>query len=505
MEPFLYRSTRSNQAPVSFSVAVIEGLAKDGGLYIPVSLPQFNFVEASWTNMSYQERCLKILAPFMPEIPQEQLAKAIDSAYDEKFTTNEIAPVKTVGDIHLLELFHGKTLAFKDMALSLLPHLMGLAQLGVKNNHREIVILTATSGDTGKAALEGFADVPGTQIMVFYPTDGVSDIQKRQMATQVGKNVSVFAIKGNFDDAQTAVKSIFSDHNLRHEMANNQQIFSSANSMNIGRLLPQIVYYVSAYYDLVKSGDLKLGETLNVTVPTGNFGNILAAYYAKTMGLPLGKLICASNENRVLTDFFETGVYSRLRNFHTTHSPSMDIVISSNLERLLMAVAHNDCNQVSQWMERLKVDGQFSLSEDQRGMLDDFYAGSCNDVQTLETIAHYAKQYDYIADPHTAVALRVYQEYLEKTGDTTKSLVVATASPLKFSESVLGALEKDQEKPSSLDETQRLIKLLNRMGLPMPDNLKQVLEAPIIHHQIIATEEMPAVVKAHILSSRHQK
>lgn len=505
MQPFLYRSTRSNQTPVSFSEAVIEGLAKDGGLYIPVSWPKLNLIDNSWINMSYQERCLKILAPFMPEIPVEKLARAIDSAYDEKFKTIDIAHVKAVGDVHLLELFHGKTLAFKDMALSLLPHLMSLAQFKAESSKREIVILTATSGDTGKAALEGFADVTGTQIIVFYPTDGVSDIQKRQMATQTGSNVSVFGITGNFDDAQTAVKSIFSDSDLRLEMADNQQIFSSANSMNIGRLLPQIVYYVSAYYDLVRSGALKLGECLNVTVPTGNFGNILAAYYAKTLGLPLGKLICASNENRVLTDFFETGTYNRLREFHTTCSPSMDIVISSNLERLLMAISGNSCEQVCQWMQDLREEGQFSLSKNQMSMLGDFYAGSCDDSQTLETIGAYADIYDYIADPHTAVALKVYQDYLKITGDATKTLVVATASPLKFSQSVLAAIEKEHADSLASDESQRLHKLSKRMGQPIPESLIQVLEAPVIHSQIIATEDIHQVVRTCMMNSRQQK
>ncbi len=494
MKSLYYHSTRSKEEKLTFSQAVIKGLAQDGGLYIPETWPDFDFSSQEWLGLSYQELSLKVIAPFMPEIKSDDLSKALNSAYDSKFSDPKIIPLKPVGDVHVLELFHGRTLAFKDMALSLLPHLIQLAQKSSTDVQKEIVILTATSGDTGKAALEAFSGVSGTRIFVFYPTDGVSDIQKRQMATQTGENVHVYGIRGNFDDAQQAVKVIFSDQVLRKSLEALGKVFSSANSMNVGRLIPQIAYYVGAYFELVKTGEITQGQAVNVAIPTGNFGNILAAYYAKKMGLPIGKLICASNANTVLTDFFNEGIYQKDRVFHTTHSPSMDIVVSSNLERLLFEVSKGDCGTVANWMTALQEKGKYALDAGQRSILKDFYAGACSDEKTLETIREVYQTEKYVADPHTAVALAVEKEYRLKTGDVTKCIVVSTASTFKFSESVLKALD-EKVLWSDCTEVERLNALSNIMYEALPGPLSEVLSAPILHLEICDKTAIQSVVE----------
>lgn len=490
----MYRSTRSEGVKLPFTQAVLKGLADDGGLYVPDQWPIFDFMNREWLGLSYQDLSYKVMSPFMPEIEESDLRKAIASAYDIKFAEPRIAPLKRIGPVHILELFHGRTLAFKDMALSLLPHFIQLAQKQVLGLKAEIVILTATSGDTGKAALEAFSDVEGTRIIVFYPTDGVSDIQKRQMATQGGNNVHVFGINGNFDDAQTAVKAIFSDSELRGRMEKDHKVFSSANSMNVGRLIPQMAYYVNAYFEMVARGEILQGDPINVVVPTGNFGNILAAYYVKQLGLPIGKLICASNANKVLTDFFRDGVYDRERPFYTTSSPSMDILISSNLERLLFEVAHRDTQKLNEWMDKLKTQGHYSLSDGDQSVLEMFYADFCDDSETASAIKNTFESWRYVADPHTAVALKVYEKYREQSGDTQKTVVVSTASPFKFSESVLKALDPRVEW-SEVSEVERLKALSQSMEQPLPKPLQEVLEAPIRHKDICDRDAIQKVVE----------
>lgn len=491
---FMYRSTRSEGVKLPFTQAVLKGLADDGGLYVPDQWPTFDFMNSEWLGLSYQALSYKVMSPFMPEIQEADLRKAIASAYDTKFAEPRIAPLKRVGPVHILELFHGRTLAFKDMALSLLPHFIQLAQKQTSGPKAEIVILTATSGDTGKAALEAFSDVEGTRIIVFYPTDGVSDIQKRQMATQVGSNVHVFGINGNFDDAQSAVKTIFSDVDLRKRMEKEHKVFSSANSMNVGRLIPQMAYYVSAYFELVARGEILQGDVINVVVPTGNFGNILAAYYAKQLGLPIGKLICASNANKVLTDFFNVGIYDRERPFFTTSSPSMDILISSNLERLLFEASHRNTDTLNTWMDKLTTQGHYSLSREERSALEVFYADSCDDAETAVTVKKVYEQWEYVADPHTAVALAVYEKYVAQSGDTQKTVVVSTASPFKFSENVLKSIDPSQVW-HEITEVERLSALGQSMKQPLPKPLQEVLEAPILHRDICNREAIQKVVE----------
>ena len=399
--------------------------------------------------MSYNEKAKMILSRFLTDFTSEELDYCVDSAYnDRKFDSANISEISRVGDsAYLLELWHGPTCAFKDMALQLLPFLMTTSSRKTAPD-KEIVVLVATSGDTGKAALEGFADVPHTRMLVFYPENGVSEMQKLQMTTQSGENVSVCAIKGNFDDAQSGVKKIFTDPIIEAELEKNGQMFSSANSINWGRLVPQIVYYIAAYTTLVEQGEIAMGETVNVTVPTGNFGNILAAYYAKLMGLPIGKLICASNRNRVLTDFIRTGVYDRNRDFYTTTSPSMDILISSNLERLLYQLCGKDDAVIRDWFGKLSSEGKYTVSDSVKEKLQaDFWGGFCDDEQTAATIKKTFEEYGYLCDTHTAVAVKVYQDYTAETGDKTKCIIASTASPYKFNDAVLAAIT-DQEIPA---------------------------------------------------------
>ena len=424
----VYHSTRNSEETATASEAILKGLTSDGGLFVPDSIPKLNVSLEDLTQMSYQEIAYAVMKEFLTDFTEEELKTCINNAYDSKFDTEEIAVTKKVDGAYYLELFHGATIAFKDMALSILPHL--LVTSARKNNVKnEIVILTATSGDTGKAALAGFADVPGTKIIVFYPKSGVSPIQEKQMVTQKGNNTYVIGIKGNFDDAQTAVKKMFNDKELEAELDAAGYQFSSANSINIGRLVPQIVYYVYAYASLVRQGKIKDGQEINVVVPTGNFGNILAAYYAKQMGLPVHKLICASNDNKVLYDFFRTGTYDRKRDFILTTSPSMDILISSNLERLIYRIAGGDAKKCAELMQSLTAGGEYTITEDMKAQLADFYGNYCTEDETAKTIAEIFKDSHYVIDTHTAVAAGVYDKYVKDANDATPTVIESTASP----------------------------------------------------------------------------
>ncbi len=462
-----YKSTRGGTG-VSASSAIVKGLAPDGGLYVPESFPHIDNLK-TFCALSYKERAKAVLSSFLTDFTEEEVALCVDKAYTaEKFGSEEIAPLYKLSDsAHILELWHGPTCAFKDMALQILPHLLTVSMR--KNGIEDTVcILVATSGDTGKAALEGFRDVDGTRVLVFYPRDGVSNIQKMQMVTQEGANVGVSAVLGNFDDAQNGVKAIFTDAEYNRFLKENGVVLSSANSINWGRLVPQIVYYVSAFASMLQKGELAEGETFNVVVPTGNFGNILAAYYAKKMGVPIGKLICASNANDVLTEFIRTGHYNRKRPFHLTISPSMDILISSNLERFLYDISGENGEKVSAWMQALRADGEYSVDADTLSRMQDIlYAGSCDDTETCRTIRETFETYGYLVDTHTAVALSVYDKYVKETGDNTKTVIASTASPYKFGQSVLGALGK--EVPADNFEILDAIEKVS--GLSIPDAL----------------------------------
>ena len=445
----LYKSTRSNDVEVTASQAILKGLADDGGLFVPESLPALEADMDTLAGMSYQETAYEVMRQFLTDFTEEELKDCIAKAYDEKFDTKEIAPLVKKDEAYYLELFHGKTIAFKDMALSILPHLLTTSakKNQVKN---EIVILTATSGDTGKAALAGFADVPGTKIIVFYPKNGVSPIQEKQMVTQKGANTFVVGIHGNFDDAQTGVKKMFGDKELAAQMDKAGYQFSSANSINIGRLVPQVVYYVYTYAKMYANGEVAKGEKINVVVPTGNFGNILAAYYAKNMGVPIDKLICASNDNKVLYDFFRTGTYDRNREFILTTSPSMDILISSNLERLIYKIAGADAAKDVTLMQNLAAEGKYEITDEMKAQLKDFYGNYANEKETAEEIAEVYKKTGYIMDTHTAVASRVYRKYVAETGDQTKTVIASTASPYKFTRSVMDAIDAEKYKGMGL-------------------------------------------------------
>ena len=438
-----YVSTRDKMRKTVVSGAIAYGLAPDGGLYTPEAIPSLaGSAMATMKPMTYQQRAVYVMSMFLDNYSASELNNFCARAYNaEKFDDPRIAPVRKMDEsTYALELWHGPTCAFKDLALQMLPHLL-TAALRKEGERKTACILVATSGDTGKGALEGFKDVPGTRILVFYPKDGVSAIQELQMRTQEGGNVGVCSVVGNFDDAQTGVKRLFSDAAFREELAGQGVFLSSANSINWGRVLPQVVYYVSAYCDLLKEGALEVGEKLNVCVPTGNFGDILAAWYAKQMGVPLGKLICASNSNNVLTDFIRTGVYDRNRPFHNTISPSMDILISSNLERLLHAFSNGDCAQVKGYMEQLSETGRYEVSKEIMWKLKrDFAAYFCDDGQTKKTIGKVWKEKNYLIDPHTAVAVDALAQYRAETGDAAPTLVVSTASPFKFCPAVLEAL-----------------------------------------------------------------
>ena len=491
-----YNSTRDKSISVSAAMAIKTGLSAEGGLFVPDKFPAITLEEiGSLSSMTYNERAYFVLSKFLTDFTEEELKKCIDSAYTkEKFETNSIAPIYELNDsTYFLELWHGPTCAFKDMALQILPHLL-TTSMKKTNENNEIVILVATSGDTGKAALEGFKDVNGTRIIVFYPDNGVSEIQKRQMVTQEGNNVSVAAVKGNFDDAQSGVKKIFTDVEYKELLSRNQFSLSSANSINWGRLVPQIVYYFSAYADLVKGGKIQCGDKINVVVPTGNFGNILAAYYAKKMGLPIARFICASNENNVLTDFIKTGTYNKNRDFHTTISPSMDILISSNLERFLYDLTGNDDKQIAEWMNKLNTEGEYVVTDDVKEKLISLFSAGCsNDEETMAAIKDTYNKYDYVMDTHTAVAKSVYDKYVKETGDTTKTIIASTASPFKFNQSVLIALE-DCNYVAGKDEFTLLEELSKISKMNIPKSLAELKDKPAIFETVCDKDEMLQIV-----------
>ena len=488
----LYRSTRGNGSTVTASQAILKGLSEDGGLFVPDQIPALDVPVEKLAGMSYQEVAYEVMSRFLTDFTEEELKDCIAHAYDKKFDTEKIAPLTSADGAYFLELFHGATIAFKDMALSILPYLLTTA---AKKNQvtNDIVILTATSGDTGKAAMAGFADVPGTKIIVFYPKDGVSPIQEKQMVTQKGDNTYVVAIYGNFDDAQTGVKKIFNDADMKAELEEAGYQFSSANSINIGRLVPQIVYYVYAYASLYKEGKIAADEKINVVVPTGNFGNILAAFYAKNMGLPINKLICASNDNKVLYDFFVTGEYDRNREFILTTSPSMDILISSNLERLIYRIAGNDAAKNKALMESLAADGKYVIDEQMKAQLADFYGNYANEEETAETIRRIYEGCGYVIDTHTSVAASVYRKYVEETGDTTKTVIASTASPYKFTRSVMEAI--DSEKYAAMGDFELVDELSAISKVPVPNAIEEIRSAEIRHNTVAEVDEMPGVVK----------
>ena len=487
----LYKSTRNAEHTATASEAILKGLAEDGGLFVPVQIPKLDVTMEELKTMSYQETAYAVMKQFLTDFTEEELKGCIARAYDSKFDTEVIAPLVKVGDTYHLELFHGATIAFKDMALSILPHLLTTAakKNQVKN---EIVILTATSGDTGKAALAGFADVPGTKIIVFYPKNGVSRVQELQMVTQKGENTSVVAIHGNFDNAQSGVKALFEDKELEKELSEAGYQFSSANSINIGRLVPQIVYYVYAYAKLLENEGIADGEELNVTVPTGNFGNILAAYYAKQMGVPIGKLICASNENKVLFDFFQTGTYDRNRKFVLTSSPSMDILISSNLERLIYTISGQDAKKDSELMEQLKENGKYEITAEMKEKLKDFAGGYATEEETKAAIHEVYKKTGYVMDTHTAVASHVSREYRKESGDNRKMLVASTASPYKFVRSVMSAID---ETYAQMDEFALIGELEKASNMDVPGAIKEILHAEIRHTRECDADKMKDTVK----------
>ena len=487
----LYKSTRNAEKTVTASQAILKGLADDGGLFVPVSLPKLSVSLEELKDMSYQETAYTVMKEFLTDFTEEELRSCIAKAYDSKFDTEEIAPLAKVEDAYYLELFHGATIAFKDMALSILPHLLTTSakKNEVKN---KIVILTATSGDTGKAALAGFADVEGTQIIVFYPKGGVSKVQELQMVTQKGDNTSVVALHGNFDNAQSGVKALFEDKELAKELADAGYQFSSANSINIGRLVPQIVYYVYAYAKLLQNEEITEGEEINVVVPTGNFGNILAAFYAKNMGLPIAKLICASNENKVLYDFFQSGTYDKNREFVLTTSPSMDILISSNLERLIYLIAGADVAKDTELMEDLKQKGVYAITGEMKANLSDFAAGYATEEQVAQTIHDIYKDTGYVMDTHTAVAATVYQAYKKDSGDDRKTVIASTASPYKFVSSVMSAIDP---KYGEMEELSLIGELNKVSGTEIPQAVREILDAKILHHTECDVDQMEETVK----------
>ncbi|MDE7204261.1 MAG: threonine synthase [Lachnospiraceae bacterium] len=483
-----YRSTRSKGEAVKASQAILKGLADDGGLYVPESVPRLDQSLEELSQMTYQETAYEVMKLFFTDFTEAELKECINKAYDDKFDTEVIAPLVEADGTYYLELFHGATIAFKDMALSILPHL--LITSAKKNNVKnEIVILTATSGDTGKAALAGFADVKGTRIIVFYPKNGVSPIQEKQMVTQKGDNTFVVGITGNFDDAQTGVKQLFGDKELADIMDKAGFQFSSANSINIGRLVPQVVYYVYAYAQLLKEGKVGKDEKINVVVPTGNFGNILAAYFAKNMGVPIAKLICASNENKVLYDFFETGVYDRNRDFVLTSSPSMDILISSNLERLIYLTAGAEKNAA--FMDALSTTGKYEITADMRAKMADFYGNYASEQETADTIRALYEKTGYVIDTHTAVAAAVCDKYKKEISDDAKVVLASTASPFKFTRSVMNAIDAKYDTMGDFELVDELSKLAK---VKVPRAIEEIRTAPVLHDTVCNKEDMKDVV-----------
>ncbi len=486
----MYRSTRDSNNRVTASQAVLQGLSSDGGLFVPETLPVLSKSIEELKELDYRGLAFEVMKLFLTDYTDEELQDCINKAYDDKFDTPEIAPLKKVGQTYFLELFHGSTIAFKDMALSILPHL--LTKAAKKNDVKEeIVILTATSGDTGKAALAGFADVEGTKIIVFYPKDGVSTVQEKQMITQKGDNTFVIGIKGNFDDAQTGVKMMFNNTELAKLLKDSGYLFSSANSINIGRLVPQIVYYVHSYVSLYRKKQISEGEKINFVVPTGNFGNILAAYYAKNLGVPINKLICASNENKVLFDFFESGKYDRNREFILTQSPSMDILVSSNLERLIYHIADNDSEKTAGFMKALSSNGVYEITDHMRDNLKDFIGGWASEKATRNAIQKEYQENDYVMDTHTAVAASVYREYVKTSSDNTSTVIVSTASPYKFANSVLESLQIDVPE----DDYEQALVLKKVSNTEIPNAVEEIRTAPVLHDKVCEVNEMQTMVE----------
>lgn len=489
-----YMSTRNKKVKLESAAAIKKGLAEDGGLFVPSEFPSLTLDEIkNMIPLSYIERANYVLKKYLTDFTEEELSACTEGAYgNNKFSSKDVAPVVKIADNrYILELWHGPTCAFKDMALQILPYFMTTAMKKTGEDHT-IVILVATSGDTGKAALEGFKDVDGTKIIVFYPGDGVSDIQKLQMMTQEGNNVFVSGIQGNFDDAQNGVKSIFTDKNAAKLLDDAGYVLSSANSINWGRLVPQIVYYISAYCDMVKSGEIEHGDAINVCVPTGNFGNILAAYYARKMGLPIKRFICASNKNNVLTDFIKTGEYNKNREFFSSVSPSMDILISSNLERLLFDISGGDDEKIKQLMSDLKENGKYSLSSElHKKVTDLFWGGFCDDDSTKAQIGKTFDETGYTLDTHTAVAAHVYEQYVKETGDTVKTIIASTASPFKFNADVLASLG---ENPGGLDDSVLLSKLHEKSGMEIPASLAALKDKEKRFEGVIKKDDMLELV-----------
>lgn len=484
-----YNSTRNSGVKVSSAEAITQGISAEGGLFVPEEIPPITLDEIKAVGeMNYADRAAFVFSKYLTDFTEAEIHYCTDNAYSTKnFETENIAEIAHLFDgTYMLELWHGPTCAFKDMALQILPYFLTTSAKKI-NLDKKIVILVATSGDTGKAALEGFKDVEGTSILVFYPEDGVSPMQKRQMKTQEGGNVGVCAIKGNFDDCQNGVKAIFTDSDVKSALNEKGMMFSSANSINWGRLVPQIVYYVSSYAELVKDEEIVLGDKINIVVPTGNFGNILAAYYAKKMGIPVNKLICASNINNVLTDFINTGVYDRNRQFYATVSPSMDILISSNLERLLYIMTGKNDTVINEWFGKLAKEGKYEVSDDVKAQLaEEFWAGYCDDEQTKSTIHSIYEKYSYTCDTHTAVAVKVYNDYKEATGDTTKTIIASTASPYKFSTAVLEAIENGK---SDIDEYTKVDRIAELSDIPVPSALADLKNKPERFNDVIDKSE----------------
>ncbi|MGI6403213.1 MAG: threonine synthase [Oscillospiraceae bacterium] len=489
-----YRSTRDNSVAVGSAHAIARGISPDGGLYLPEALPRLTLKDLeAMLDMDYRSRACRILEGFLTDFTPAEIRESVEGAYGDQWDNPKIAPLAHLSPhVYMLELWHGPTCAFKDVALQLLPRLLTKAAQKTAGG-KTIDILVATSGDTGKAALEGFADVPGTSITVFYPQEGVSQVQKLQMTTQQGGNVQVCGVYGNFDDTQTAVKQIFTDPELKEALAVQNRMFSSANSINWGRLVPQIVYYISAYCEMVAAEEIELGGTINIAVPTGNFGNILAAYYAKEMGLPVHKLICASNLNKVLADFINTGIYDRRREFITTSSPSMDILISSNLERLLHALTGADDSAVRTMMHQLSTQGVYEVPQEVKETLrTEFFGGFCNEEDTAATIRDTFERYSYLMDTHTAVAYKVYRDYVTQTGDDTKTVIASTANPYKFAGSILSALTG---KPAQEDEFAQLEELEQLTGVPIPEPIGGLSQKPVRFTKTCQREEIRAAAR----------
>lgn len=484
-----YQSTRGSKYIKTSAQAIIQGIADDKGLYVPNSIPLLPFNIDDMTGKSYQDIAFSVIKAFFEDYTDEELRACIDGAYDSKFEEEEIVPIKEAGGAFFLELYHGKTAAFKDMALSILPYLLTTAMKKEKED-KKICILTATSGDTGKAALEGFADVPGTEIIVFYPNQGVSQVQEKQMVTQEGENTHVFAINGNFDDAQTGVKKIFSDGAFADQMSSQGCKLSSANSINIGRLIPQVAYYVYGYIKLVERGVIKNGDEINIVVPTGNFGNILAAYYAGQMGIPVRKYICASNENKVLTDFINTGTYNTNRDFYLTNSPSMDILISSNLERLLYHLSENNGDEIKALMDALEKNKKYTVSPKINYALDVFYGGFADMKRVNAAIGDMYKRENYLMDTHTAVGYRVYEDYVAYTGDKAPTLIASTASAYKFADSVAASIgcQKEENGFRAVDS------LYDATKVRIPVALKDLEHKQVRHTGVLDVDKMPDAV-----------